>query len=81
MEQLRICRRLLDAWQHERGTIISPEVYINGHDAQQILGIPPGAELGRLLEVMREEQAAGTIKDRAGAEAWARAWWKSRKMG
>lgn len=81
VEQLRICRRLLDAWQHERGTIISPEVYINGHDAQHILGIPPGAELGQLLNAMREEQAAGTIKDRAGAEVWARAWWKSRKMG
>jgi len=75
VEQLRVCRRLLDAWKYERGAVITPQLFINGHDAQRILGIPPGAVLGRLLEGMREEQAAGTIKNRVEAEAWARAWW------
>ncbi len=32
------------------------------------LGIPPGPEVGRLLELIAEERAAGTISTRAEAE-------------
>jgi tRNA nucleotidyltransferase/poly(A) polymerase len=79
--QLRVSRRLLEAWRMEQETIISPQPLIDGHDAQRLLGIAPGAELGRLLEALREEQAVGVIKNRAEAEAWAREWWQRERMG
>ena len=31
------------------------------------LGLPPGPEIGRLLELIEEERAAGTISTRAEA--------------
>jgi tRNA nucleotidyltransferase/poly(A) polymerase len=47
-----------------------PEPLVRGEDLLE-LGVPPGPEVGRLLDVVAEEQAAGTIATRAEALALA----------
>ncbi len=46
--------------------IAEPEALVRGEDLLE-LGIPPGPEIGRLLDLVAEEQAAGTISTRAEA--------------
>ncbi|MCF8034372.1 MAG: HD domain-containing protein [Desulfarculaceae bacterium] len=40
---------------------------IDGHDLMAALGLPPGREVGRLLELVREAQLDGEIADRDAA--------------
>ena len=39
------------------------------------LGLGPGPELGRLLALLREAQAVGTVSTREGAVAYLRQLW------
>lgn len=52
--------------------VASPPRLITGDDLIAELGLRPGPLLGRLLEAVREAQAAGEVTDRAGALALAR---------
>jgi poly(A) polymerase len=45
---------------------------VNGHDLMRALGIPPGPEVGRLLEALREAQLTGRVRTRSQALALAR---------
>ncbi len=45
---------------------------INGHDIMAAFGLPPGPELGRILEAVREARAAGEIADRDEALNYAK---------
>ena len=44
---------------------ISPPPLVTGHDLMAELGLPQGPEIGRLLDILREAQAAGEIHTRA----------------
>ncbi|MCX7912219.1 MAG: HD domain-containing protein [Dehalococcoidales bacterium] len=44
-----------------------PPRLISGHDIMETFRLPPGPEIGRLLEAAREAQAAGEIKSREEA--------------
>ena len=46
---------------------VIPPLVINGNDVMKALKIPPGPEIGKILEKIREEQAAGKIKSREEA--------------
>lgn len=59
--ELTICRQLLEAWFEKRNETVSPLRLVNGDDLIQRFGIKPGPQLGRLLESVREAQAAGQI--------------------
>lgn len=48
------------------------DVLIDGRGLIEALGIPPGPLVGRLLEAIGAERAAGTIRDRDSALAFAR---------
>jgi len=48
----------------EERELITPPRLIDGDELMAELGIPPGRELGRILEVIREGQAAGEVKSR-----------------
>jgi putative nucleotidyltransferase with HDIG domain len=50
-----------------------PRPLLRGDELAGELGIPPGPDLGRLLESLRAAQFAGEVKDRAQALARARA--------
>jgi hypothetical protein len=41
--------------------------YIDGHDIMNLFGITPGPGLGRLLERVKEAQAAGEVTSREEA--------------
>jgi poly(A) polymerase len=73
VHQLDVTRSLLEAWWEQAEEKVSPPTLVNGRDLIQAFSLAPGPEIGRLLEQIREAQASGEIKDRAGALAYARA--------
>jgi hypothetical protein len=46
---------------------VAPRPLINGHELMEALVLPPGPEVGRLLEAIREAQAAGEVNSREAA--------------
>jgi len=52
---------ILSKWFAEQATIIPPKL-IDGHTLIEKLGLPPGPQIGELLEIVREAQAAGEIQ-------------------
>ncbi len=52
--------------------VIAPTRLLRGDELMAELGLPPGPEVGRLLEVVREAQAAGEITSREEALELAR---------
>lgn len=52
---------MLDKWFQEQATVV-PIKLIDGHTLIDELGLAPGPQIGELLEVVREAQAAGEIE-------------------
>jgi hypothetical protein len=71
---LDVSRELLEAWFEKAEEIIRPPVLVNGDDLMNELKQKPGPELGKLLEAIREAQAAGKIVTREEALAFSRGW-------
>jgi tRNA nucleotidyltransferase/poly(A) polymerase len=71
---LDVCRALLESWWERREEAVAPPALLDGHDLMAELGLPPGKQLGMLIESIREGQAAGEIDSRESALAHARAW-------
>jgi len=71
---LDVCRALLEAWFEKVDEIIKPPQLINGDDLINLLKLKPGPEIGKLLETVRETQAAGELANREAALAFARGW-------
>jgi tRNA nucleotidyltransferase (CCA-adding enzyme) len=60
---------LVDLARREGATLLDPPRLLGGGDVQQILGIPPGPEVGRALEAVRAAQVDGTVRTREEAIA------------
>lgn len=58
--------------QEQRDVVIDPPKLLDGSTLVAALGLEPGPWVGRLLEGIREAQAAGEIHTRDEALAWAR---------
>jgi hypothetical protein len=71
---LDVCRALLEAWYEKADEIIRPPQLLNGDDLINELKLKPGPEIGKLLEAIRETQAAGKLSTREEALAFARGW-------
>ncbi len=69
---LGVVRTLLEAWWEKPAESVKPPALLNGHDLMELLGLEPGKEIGRLLEVVREAQATGQIQTRTEALALAK---------
>ena len=67
-----VIRRLLEAWWEQPEEIISPPALVNGSDLMLQFDLMPGPQVGQLLEMIREAQAAGELHDRAQALAFVR---------
>ena len=67
-----VIRRLLEAWWEEPEKVVSPPVLLTGDDLIQLLNIKPGPQVGKLLELVREAQAAGELESRHQALDFAR---------
>jgi putative nucleotidyltransferase with HDIG domain len=63
---------LLDHFFHRYDRTVSPPPLLNGRELMSELGIRPGPEVGRLLRLIQEAQAAGEVATVAGALTLAR---------
>jgi len=69
---LDVCAQLLDAYFERPQEAVSPPTLITGHDLIAEFGLEAGPRIGKLLEAVREAQAAGEITDRTGALEYVR---------
>ena len=73
IHQVEVVQKLLEAWWEQPEEIISPPVLLNGYDLMQQFNLKPSPQVGQLLEMVREAQAAGELHDRPQAYAFVRA--------
>lgn len=78
---LEVCRSLLEAWFEKPEEIIRPPQLLNGDDLINQFKVKPGPEIGKMLEAIRETQAAGNLKDRDAALTFARGWLAKSREG
>jgi tRNA nucleotidyltransferase/poly(A) polymerase len=70
---LEVARTFLEAWWERPEELVRPPQLLNGHDLMTELGLPPGRQVGQMLEAIREAQAAGQFSTREEALNFARA--------
>jgi poly(A) polymerase len=63
---------LLHAYWDQREELVSPPGLVNGNDLISELDLTPGPQIGRLLDLIREAQATGRVKNREQALKLAR---------
>jgi poly(A) polymerase len=61
LHHLDVVRLLMAAWWESRAEIVSPPALVNGNLLMERFSLAPGPQIGRLLEAVREAQAAGQI--------------------
>lgn len=64
---LDLARRLLEGYFHNPQQEVAPPELVDGRDVMEIVGIPAGPQVGKVLEALREAQASGEVGDREGA--------------
>jgi poly(A) polymerase len=69
---LDVARLLLENYWERPQDVIAPPRLISGTELMNELGLKPGPLVGRLLETIRENQAAGKIENRDQALSFAR---------
>jgi tRNA nucleotidyltransferase/poly(A) polymerase len=68
---IAVCRQLLAHYYEAYETTVRPTPLVDGHALMEALGIAAGPELGRLLRLIEEAQAAGEVATRTEALALA----------
>jgi poly(A) polymerase len=61
---------IISKWFEEQ-TVVLPPKLVSGHDLIHRFGLSPGPQIGTILEAVREAQAAGEIKTKEQALAFA----------
>ncbi len=69
---LDVVRMLLEAWYEKREEAVSPPALLDGNELMKELDLKPGPQVGRLIEAIREAQAAGEVSSREEALSLAR---------
>jgi tRNA nucleotidyltransferase/poly(A) polymerase len=69
--RLEVAELLLSHYFERREETIAPPPLVSGHDLMTELRLEAGPEIGRLLEALREAQAAGEVRTREEALALA----------
>jgi tRNA nucleotidyltransferase/poly(A) polymerase len=59
--------RLAGLARREGNTLFDPPRLLTGGEVQELLGIPPGREVGRVLDAVRSAQVDGTVRTREAA--------------
>src|SRR6185295_7088738 len=62
-------RPLVELARREGAAILDPPRLLSGEEVQELLGIPPGPEVGKALAAVRAAQVAGTVRTREQAVA------------
>lgn len=63
-------RELLELIRDDGPWILDPPRLVTGDDVRELLGLPPGPELGEALDRVREAQVDGRVRTREEAVAW-----------
>jgi poly(A) polymerase len=71
-ELLGLVAALFDYYFEQYDQTVKPATLVNGRDLMEYLDLPPGPEIGRLLSLIEENQAAGDISTREDALQFAR---------
>lgn len=79
--EVHVCRQLLEAWYEHREEYLQPIRLVDGSELMFALDLPPGPQVGTLLEAIREAQAAGQISTRDQALGLARSYLTALKEG
>ncbi len=69
---LDVAAALLDVYFHQYERIVAPPRLLDGRAIMELLAIPPGHEIGRLLKLLEEAQAAGEVTTTDEAIAFVR---------
>ena len=69
---LDVARILLENYWERPEEIVAPPRLLDGHDLMKELNLKPGPAIGQVLELIRENQAAGKIENREQALAFVR---------
>ncbi len=69
--RLEVAELLLSHYFERREETIAPPPLVSGHDLMTALDLEAGPEIGRLIEALREAQAAGELQTREEALALA----------
>lgn len=77
VEELMVCRTLLEARWEQESSLIKPPVLVNGNDLIKELQLQPGPVIGKLLEAIREAQVEGLVTDKESALSYAQEWIRS----
>jgi tRNA nucleotidyltransferase/poly(A) polymerase len=78
---LDVVRIFLENWWENREQTITPPAVVDGNDLIAIFHLEPGPDIGKLLEAIKESQAAGEIQSREEAINIAAKWLTDRKSG
>jgi len=70
--RLDTAETLLAHWFERYDETVAPPALVNGNDLMSEFGLEPGPEIGRLLDAVREAQAAGEVANRDDALTLAR---------
>jgi putative nucleotidyltransferase with HDIG domain len=70
-QRLEVAEALLAHYFERHEETVAPPPLVTGRDLMAELGLDPGPEIGRLLEALREAQAAGEVRTRDEALALA----------
>lgn len=65
-----ILERINQIRDKTKAEISLPKIFLNGNEIMEILNIKPGPLVGKLIELLREEQLSGRIKSREEAIAF-----------
>lgn len=63
---------ILETYFRRREEAVAPRPFLDGRQIMAEFGLRPGPQIGRLLEGLREAQAAGEVTTREQAWAWVR---------
>jgi poly(A) polymerase len=68
-KDLNLVEKIFGSW-FDRQNVVNPVPFLNGKDLMINFDLPPGVLIGKLLEQLKEEQAAGTVLNRDQALEW-----------
>ena len=72
VERLGMIAEMFETYFSQHEEIVAPPPLVNGNDIMQELGLPPGKQIGVILEAIREAQASGEVVTREDALTVAR---------
>jgi poly(A) polymerase len=72
VERLGMIAEMFETYFSQHVEIVAPPPLVNGNDIMQELGVPPGKQIGVILEAIREAQASGEVLTREEALTVAR---------